>query len=63
VAYKQCSRCGIITDKNEPKCPSCGNNHLGDKIITITELISSIGKGEITLSKIWTKCPSKISKR
>lgn len=60
MAYKQCSRCNIITDENESKCPSCANNHLDNKIITTKELASRIEKREISLSKIWTKYPGKI---
>lgn len=61
MAYRQCPQCKAITDENEPRCPSCANNNLGDKFITIEELVSGIKKGEITRSKVWTKNPSKLS--
>ena len=60
MAYKQCPQCETVTDENESQCPSCANNHLGDKIITAVELSSSIEKGEIPLSKVLTKCPSEL---
>jgi len=59
MAYKQCPWCKTVTDENESQCPSCAN-HLGDKIITAKELISSIESGEILLSKIWTKHPNEL---
>jgi len=60
MAYRQCSNCGAIIDENEPKCSSCEKNPLDNKIITDEELISKIKKGEIPLSKIWTKTPYKL---
>ena len=60
MAYRQCSHCDAVTDENEPKCSSCGKNPLNNGIITLEDLISRIKKGEIPLSKIWTKNPSKI---
>jgi len=60
MAYRQCSDCGVITDEDEPKCPSCLNNHLGDKIITAEDLVSKIKKRKTSPSKIWTKNPNAI---
>ncbi len=60
MAYKECSHCGYITDDDENKCPECESNPLNGKIISFEELISSIKKGEIPLSKIRTRNPDKI---
>ncbi len=59
--YRRCSSCGAIIDGDEPKCLSCGKNLLNNEIIAYEELISQIQKGEIPLSKVWTKSPHKIS--
>jgi len=55
--YKACSHCPCITDKNEERCPCCGQNPFIEGTFTFPELISLIKKGEIALQRIWTKNP------
>lgn len=56
MLYRQCSKCGAITDEDEPKCSFCSESKkLGDKIMTLEELNLEIKKGAIPSSSVWTK--------
>ena len=55
MEFKCCSRCDILTDSDQEKCPSCGEESLEGKNISLEELVCLIQAGKIRTNQIWTK--------